>query len=64
MASSAGLMVRRTFLALVVLESFEASKSSSASKNLVAEFGLIGLAVGVDLLVSFVRFSFIDCQLG
>lgn len=51
---------RRTLLALVVLESLEASKGSSASKNLVAELGLVGLAVGIDLLVSLVRFSFAD----
>jgi hypothetical protein len=58
------MLVRRTFLALVVFKSLEASESSSTSKKLVAELGFVGLAVGVDLLVSVVRFSFMNASAG
>ena len=43
-------------LALVVLEGLEAGEGCSASKELVAEGGLV-LRVVVDLLVSVVRFT-------
>jgi hypothetical protein len=58
------MLVRRTFFALVVFKGLEASEGSSTSKKLVAEFGFVGLAVGVDLLVSFVRFSFMNASAG
>jgi hypothetical protein len=58
------MLVRRTFLALVVFKGLEASEGSSASKKLVAELGFVGLAVGVDLLVSVVRFSFMNASAG
>jgi hypothetical protein len=58
------MLVRRTFLALVVFKGLEASEGSSTSKKLVAELGFVGLAVGVDLLVSVVRFSFMNASAG
>jgi hypothetical protein len=42
----------------MVLKGFKSSERSSTSKQLVRELGLVRLAVGVNGVVGFVRFTF------
>jgi len=46
-----------TLGALVVLKSLEGGERSTTGNQLMAEAALVGLLVGVDLVVSVVRFT-------